>query len=76
MYFERAPGPNMAAQVVRKWIGFLGFVSLFHPGTQAEAEAVKKLWHTMIQSHFKRHEFPDGSVLLEVFIRNGSLLWR
>ena len=66
----------MAAQVVRKWIGFLGFVSLFHPRTEAEQEAVRKLWHTMIQTHLPCQEFPDGTVMLEVSIREGCLLWR
>ena len=65
----------MAALVVRKWIGFLGFVSLFHPATQEEQEAVRKLWNTLSQTHLPRQEFPDGTVMLEVSIREGSLLW-
>ena len=65
----------MAALVVRKWIGFLGFVSLFHPRTQEEQEAVRKLWNTMIQIHLPRQEFPDGTVMLKVSIREGNLLW-
>ena len=66
----------MAAQVVRKWIGFLGFVSLFQPRTPVQQEAVTQLWNSMIQHHLPRREFVDGSVMLEVSIREGRLLWR
>ena len=66
----------MAALVVRKWIGFLGFVSLFKPRTPAQQEAVTLLWNSMIEHHEPRREFADGSVLLEVSIREGSLVWR